>query len=272
MTFLPAAKGDTTILTDSHCHLDRVDLSPYDGDLSACVAAARERGVARMLCIGIDRHNAPTVADIARRFDGIYASAGEHPLDLDQAAIDEAELRALLSPAEVIAVGETGLDYHYSEDTKSLQQDSFSLHLSVAADTGKPAIVHTRNAREDTIALIREQADGRLKGVLHCFTESLEMAEAALELGFYISFSGIITFRNAEELRQVVKAVPMERLLVETDSPYLAPVPYRGKKNEPKYVVEVAECVAQLKGLDYDEVVAQTSANFDRLFGVKADS
>jgi TatD DNase family protein len=258
------------LLTDSHCHLDRLDLSPYDGDLAAAVAAARERGVARMLCIGIDRSNAPTVIEIARRFEGIYASVGIHPLDIaDQVeAVDE--LVALADDELVIAIGETGLDYYYTQDKKSEQQESFYNHLRASAQTGKPSIVHTRDAREDTLAIIREASDPNVAGVLHCFTESLEMAKAALEMNFYISFSGIITFKNAADLREVVAHVPLERMLIETDSPYLAPMPYRGKKNEPKYVVEVAQCVAGIKGISFEQVAEQTAENFDRLFKLAA--
>ncbi len=258
------------MLTDSHCHLDRLDLAPYDGQLDGAIAAARERGVQRMLCIGIDRSDAQTVIDIAARYEGIYASVGVHPLDLS----DEVETVDLLvqlgSDPNVVAIGETGLDYYYSTDRRDAQQESFARHLQASAQLKKPTVVHTRDAREDTLDIIRRHADPAVGGVLHCFTESWEMAEQALELGFDISFSGIITFKNAAELREVVKRVPLERMLVETDSPYLAPVPYRGKKNEPKYVVEVAQCVAELKGVDYEQVVAQTSANFDRLFGTVA--
>lgn len=258
------------LLTDSHCHLDRLDLSPYDGDLTAAIQAARQRGVARMLCIGIDRSNAPTVIDIARRFDGIYASVGIHPLDLAEEVEAIDELVALADDERVIAIGETGLDYYYSQDKKNEQQESFHNHLRASAKTGKPSIVHTRDAREDTLAIIREASDPEVAGVLHCFTESLEMAKAALELNFYISFSGIITFKNAADLREVVAHVPLERMLVETDSPYLAPVPFRGKKNEPKYVVEVAQCVADIKGISFEQVVEQTAENFDRLFKIAA--
>src|SRR5690606_14761809 len=166
----------------------------------------------------------------------------------------------------VVAIGETGLDYYYSQDRKAAQQESFRVHLQAAAQLRKPVIVHTRDAREDTLALIREAGDSEVGGVLHCFTESWEMARAALDLNYCISFSGIITFKNAEELREVVRRVPLDRLLVETDSPYLAPVPYRGKKNEPKYVREVAQCVADLKGLPLEELARITTANFDGLF------
>jgi TatD DNase family protein len=267
---VPRFSWNIAMLVDSHCHLDRIDLSPYDGDLAAALAAARERGVTRMLCIGIDRANAERVCEIARDHEGVYASVGIHPLDLGDELETEESLCQLARRPEVVAIGETGLDYHYSKDNKAAQQASFRAHLRAAAALRKPAIVHTREAREDTLAAIREAGDPTVGGVLHCFTEDWEMARAALDLNYYVSFSGIITFRNAEPLREVVRRMPLERLLVETDSPYLAPVPFRGKRNEPKYTREVAACVAELKGLSLEEVAAITSANFDRLFGTAA--
>ena len=255
------------MIVDSHCHLDRLDLSAYKQQgLSGAIDAARERGVSRMLCIGIDMNNARAVIDIARRFEGVYASVGVHPSDLTDGLACEQTLTAYANHPEVVAIGETGLDYYYGKDNAALQRQSFQQHLQLAASVKKPVVVHTRDAREDTIALIREFGDPQLGGVLHCFTESWEMAKQALDLNYFISFSGIITFKNAQELREVVRRVPLERMLVETDSPYLAPVPYRGKKNEPKYVVEVAQCVAQIKGVDIEVVSQVTSANFDRLF------
>ena len=260
------------MLVDSHCHLDRIDLTPYAGALTGALAAARERGVERMLCIGIDRGNAETVCAIAREHAGVYASVGVHPLDIAESLESVDSLCELANRPEVIAIGETGLDYfykedgYYSQDRKDAQQESFRVHLQAASRLRKPVIVHTRDAREDTLTLIREAGDAEVGGVLHCFTESWEMARAALDLNYCISFSGIITFKNAEELREVVRKVPLDRLLVETDSPYLAPVPFRGKKNEPKYVREVAECVAQLKGISFEELASVTTANFDRLF------
>lgn len=254
------------MLVDSHCHLDRIDLSPYDGDLSAAIGAAREAGVMRMLCVGIDRGNADTVCRIAREHDGVYASVGIHPLDLSDEVETFEGLSALGDRGEVVAIGETGLDYFYSQDHVAAQQQSFRVHLRAAAHLRKPVIVHTRDAREDTLAIIRDEADRELGGVLHCFTESWEMARAAIDLNFYISFSGIVTFKNAEELREVARKTPLDRLLVETDSPYLAPVPHRGKKNEPRFTLEVAAFVAELKGVSLEELAAITSANFDRLF------
>lgn len=259
------------MLVDSHCHLDRIDLTPYDGDLGAALAAARARGVTRMLCIGIDRNNAGTVCGIARDHQGVYASVGVHPLDIADKLETVDSLCTLADRPEVVAIGETGLDYHYennsnSQEKREAQQQSFRAHLCAASRLRKPVIVHTRDAREDTLALIREAGDAEVGGVLHCFTESWEMARAAIDMNYWISFSGIVTFKNAEELRDVVRQVPLDRLLVETDSPYLAPIPFRGKRNEPKYTREVAECVAQLKGISLEQLADITSANFDRLF------
>lgn len=254
------------MLVDSHCHLDRIDLEPYHGDLGAAIAAARERGITRLLCVGIDRGNADTVCAIAREHAGVYASVGVHPLDIKDELETIDSLCQLANRPEVVALGETGLDYYYSSENKAAQQQSFRAHLRAAARLELPVIVHTRDAREDTLALIREAANPETSGVLHCFTETWEMARQALDLNFYISFSGIITFKNAQDLREVVKHVPLDRLLVETDSPYLAPVPFRGKRNEPKYTREVAACVAELRNLSLEEVAEITSANFDRLF------
>lgn len=253
-------------LVDSHCHLDRIDLSPYGGSLEAALDAARAEGVERFLCIGIDRANAPVVVDIAHRNPGVYASVGIHPCDLGDAVESVDLLCQLADDPLVVAIGETGLDYHYSRERAQEQQESFHNHLRASARTGKPTVVHTREAREDTLALIREAADVEVGGVLHCFTESWAMARAALDLGFCISFSGIITFRNAAELREVVRQTPMERLLIETDSPYLAPVPHRGKRNEPRFVSAVAACVSEIKNIPVQEVAEITSSNFDKLF------
>jgi len=254
------------MLVDSHCHLDRIDLEPYQGDLGAALAAAHERGVTRMLCVGIDRGNADTVCGIAREHEGVYASVGVHPLDIKDELETIESLCELAQRPEVVALGETGLDYYYSSDNKAAQQQSFRAHLRAASRLGLPVIVHTRDARADTLALIREAGDVNSGGVLHCFTENWEMASQALDLNYYISFSGIITFKNAAELREVVRRVPLDRLLLETDSPYLAPVPFRGKRNEPKYTREVAACVADIKNLALEDVARITSENFDRLF------
>ena len=258
-------------LIDSHCHLDRLDLSETNGDLSVALDQARELGVTGFLCVDIDLDNFKDVLEIAEAHADIWCSAGIHPLaDLEATQLDAEHLSKLAqSSAKVIAIGECGLDYYYNPETAGNQRLLFETQLQVACALSKPVIVHTREAREDTLTLIRKYVPQGLKGVLHCFTESLEMAKAAVDLGFYISFSGIITFRNAESLREVVRQIPLDNILVETDSPYLAPVPYRGKSNQPKWVVEVAQCIADIKGMSFDEVCRATTENFERLFNLE---
>jgi TatD DNase family protein len=254
------------VLIDSHCHLDRLDLAAHGGSLDAALDAARGAGVGHFLCIGVSADNAATVKGLAERYDDVDCSVGVHPLDLQPGAAPALDwLLGELAHPKVVAIGETGLDYHYEPESAALQQASFRLHLEAARITGKPVIVHTREARADTLALLREAALPQA-GVLHCFTEDWEMAKAALDIGFYISLSGIVTFRNAEALREVARQVPADRLLVETDSPYLAPVPHRGKPNLPQYVREVAEYLAVLRGVSYEALAEQTSNNFKRLF------
>ena len=251
---------------DSHCHLDRLDLSPYDNDFSKMLQAATERKVDKMLCVSIALEQFTQMYDLIHKHDGIYASVGVHPLSAadEQVSVDVLVEKASLD--KIIAIGETGLDYFYQTDTQAVQQESFKNHLIAAGLLGLPTIIHTRDAQEDTLQLIREHGNMDSAGVLHCFTESIEMAKAAIDLNYMISFSGIITFKNASELREVIKQIPLERILIETDAPYLAPVPHRGKKNEPKNVVEVAQCIADLKGLSIEEVAESTSDNFYRLF------
>ncbi|WAJ36354.1 TatD family hydrolase [Pseudomonas sp. GOM7] len=254
------------MLIDSHCHLDRLDLAAHGGSLDAALDAARAAGVGHFLCIGVSADNAATVKSLAERYADVDCSVGVHPLDLEPGAEPALDwLLGELAHPKVVAIGETGLDYHYEPESAELQQASFRLHLEAARITGKPVIVHTREARADTLALLRE-AGLPQAGVLHCFTEDWEMAKAALDIGFYISLSGIVTFRNAEALREVARQVPADRLLVETDSPYLAPVPHRGKPNLPQYVREVAEYLAVLRGVSYETLAEQTGNNFKRLF------
>ena len=253
------------MLIDSHCHLDRLDLSAYDGSLDAALDAARARGVERFLCIGVSAENAPAVKSLAEHYADVFCSVGIHPLDLQPGVAPALNwLLDELNHPRVVAIGETGLDYHYEPEAAQLQQMSFRVHLEAAQKTGKPVVVHTRGARADTLTLLREAALPQA-GVLHCFTEDWEMAKAALDLGFYISLSGIVTFRNADALRDVARQVPADRLLVETDSPYLAPIPYRGKPNLPQYVREVAEFLAMLRGESYERFAEQTTENFQRL-------
>jgi TatD DNase family protein len=254
------------MLIDSHCHLDRLDLTPYDGSLDRALDAARAKGVGKFLCIGVDAANAPVVKRLSECYPDVYCSVGVHPLDLvdDQTTELEWLLRELDHP-RVVAIGETGLDYHYQPEMAEQQKRSFQCHLAAAARTGKPVIIHTREARSDTLDLLRE-ADLVHAGVLHCFTEDWDMARQALDLGYYISLSGIVTFRNAQALRDVARQVPADRLLVETDSPYLAPVPHRGKPNEPQFVCDVAAFVAQLRDEPLDALWQSTTDNFHRLF------
>jgi len=268
------------MLVDSHCHLDRLQTSAYDNGLEGAIAAAKERDIAYMLCVCISADNRQAVVDIANKYPGIFASVGVHPSDVTGDVLSVEELcawatdvlgedekrEAPVAADKIVAIGESGLDYYYSGEKADWQKQSFSNHLIAGAELGLPVIVHTRDAREDTLALMQQYASREHAGVMHCFTESWEMAEAALKMNFYISISGIVTFKNAQDLREVVKKIPLEKLLVETDSPYLAPVPYRGKSNEPKYVREVAEYIAELRGLSFDELAEITTSNFFNLF------
>ena len=255
------------MLIDSHCHLDYLTSAERGFDFDTLMSEAADAGVTHMLTVSVDRQNMPRVLADAARQSNVFASVGIHPgAAHEDALVTEAELAQWSFAPKVVAIGETGLDYHYGADTADLQRESFVRHLRAAADCGLPVIVHTREAREDTLRLLSTHASREHAGVMHCFTESLDMAMAALEMNFMISFSGIISFRNADELRDVVRAVPLERLLVETDSPYLAPVPHRGKPNRPAWVARVAECVAELKGVEVEVVHRQTSENFARLF------
>ncbi|MBP7230176.1 MAG: TatD family hydrolase [Moraxellaceae bacterium] len=250
---------------DSHCHLDRLDLGKLGTDLDGALAAARARGVRHFLCVGVDLETLPDVLAVAEAYEDVSASVGVHPLHLDSLEPEIEQLITLAAHPKVVAIGETGLDYHYDQENPAIQQRRFRKHIEASLRTRKPLIVHTRAAREDTIAILREE--GAFAGVMHCFTEDWDMAKAALDLGFYISFSGIVSFANAVELRDVASRVPMDRLLIETDSPWLAPVPYRGKTNQPAYVVDVAKVIAELRGMTIEEVGETTSENFRRLFG-----
>ncbi len=254
------------MIIDSHCHLDRINLDRYEHSLSNALNAARERGVDGFLCISISLENLQNVVDIAQSERNVWASVGVHPLDVDSGTADVAALQTFAAQDKVVAIGETGLDYYYSQDSKALQQESFAAHLQAAAAADLPVVVHTRDAREDTLSLIQSEGKQESAGVLHCFTEDWDMARRAMDMNYMISISGIVTFKNAEALRDVVRKMPLDRLLLETDSPYLAPIPYRGKPNQPMYVREVAEYVAELKGLSVEELGEITSANFFKLF------
>jgi len=254
------------MLVDSHCHLDRLKLDKYDGDLTRALQSARDAGVGKMLCVGISLDNREAVTSLAERFDDVVASVGVHPLDVESGLATEQQLLEWGRHPKVVALGESGLDYYYSDESKRVQQESFAVHLRAAAQAKLPVIVHTRDARQDTLDLIAEHGSQESAGVLHCFTESWEMARAAMDMNYYVSLSGIVTFKNAEDLREVARKMPLDRLLVETDSPYLAPIPYRGKPNEPAFVREVAQFVADLKGISFEKLCEITGAIFHRLF------
>lgn len=256
----------TQMFIDSHCHLDRLELAALGTDLEGALATARAAGVDHFLCIGVDLESLPAVIAVAEANADVSASVGVHPLHLESLEPEIERLVELAAHPKVVAIGETGLDYHYDKESPAAQQRRFRKHIEAARRTGKPLVVHTREARADTIRILREE--GAEQGVLHCFTEDWATAKAALDLGFYISFSGIVTFANAHELREVATKVPLDRLLIETDSPWLAPVPFRGKTNQPAYVVEVARAVAKLRGLSVEQIGEQTSGNFRRLFSV----
>lgn len=255
------------LLVDSHCHLDRLAFDQIEGGLAGALAQARAAGVGHFLCVAINLESYPAMRTLVDPFPDVSVSVGMHPTDSHDRLPDRAELTGLGRDARVVAIGETGLDYYYGAEHKDHQQALFRLHVQTARAVGKPLIVHTRDARDDTIDILREEGAEAVGGVMHCFTEDWDTARRALDLGFYISFSGIVTFRNAESLRDVARMVPADRLLVETDSPYLAPVPKRGKSNQPAYVRHVAECVAQVRGIPFEDLAALTTANYFRLFG-----
>ncbi|MBS0446921.1 MAG: TatD family hydrolase [Proteobacteria bacterium] len=256
---------------DSHCHLTFPELASRIDDVRAAMRAA---DVDRALCICTTLEEFDAVHALALRYDDFWCSAGVHPDHEDVREPSVADLLALAARPRVVAIGETGLDYYRlngrSIDDMEWQRERFRVHIRAAQQTGLPLVIHTRSASDDTLRLLRDAKAGH--GVFHCFTETAEVARAALDLGFHISFSGILTFKNAIELREVARFVPMDRCLIETDSPYLAPVPYRGKTNEPAYVPWVARQVAELKGVPVEDVAAATSRNFERLFGLSKSS
>ena len=258
------------MFVDSHCHLDRLDLTAHAGDLNAVLDAARARDVSQFLAIAVTLEDVPGLAEIARDHADVAISAGVHPLHQVAVEPDIETIKACAERFEAVAIGETGLDYHYDGVSRDVQHERFKRHLIAATELELPVIVHTREAKEDTLALIREHTDPAIGGVLHCFTEDLDMAREDVRHGFFISLSGIVTFRSAGSIRELARMVPLDRLLIETDSPYLAPVPHRGKPNEPQWVVEVAECIAAERGISLDEVAMQTTVNFYRLFRAAA--
>ena len=251
---------------DSHCHLDRIDLQDFQQDFSQLLEAAQANRVERMLCVSITLEDYGPMRRLVEPYKHIDLSVGVHPCHTPEQGETVDLLVEMGQDDRVVAVGETGLDYYYSAETQDEQQASFRDHIRAARRLSKPIIVHTRDARQDTLDILREEGAEQCRGVLHCFTESWEMAREALELGFYISFSGIVTFKNAAELREVARQVPDDRFLIETDSPYLAPVPHRGKQNHPAWVKHVAECLAEVRGGSLESVAELSRNNYLRLF------
>lgn len=254
-------------LIDSHCHLDRLDLTPYDENLSNALNYANDLGVGHMLCVSINMENFKDVIGAAHKYDFVSASVGVHPNEVDGHDPSVEELISLADDKNIVAIGETGLDYFRSEGDLTWQQDRLRRHVAASRETKKPLIIHMRDATEDTLRILKEEKADEVGGVMHCFVENWEVAQRALDLNFVISFSGIVTFNSAKELQEVAKNVPQDKMLVETDSPYLAPVPYRGKSNQPAYVVNVAEKIAELRNISLDEVARLTTKNYIDLFG-----
>lgn len=252
------------MLVDSHCHLDFPD---FGGEVDELVARAHAAGVGILLTICTRPRLAEESIAIAERHDGVCCAVGLHPHHVAAEGMpDEDDLVTIAAHPKVVGIGETGLDYHYDRSPRDLQQESFRRHIRASRRAGLPFIVHSRNADADTAMILREEAGGRVPGVMHCFSSTRELAEKSLELGLYISLSGIVTFRNSEGLRAIVRDIPADRLLVETDAPFLAPVPKRGKRNEPAFVVHTAAEVARLKGLDEAEFAEKSTNNFHTLF------
>jgi TatD DNase family protein len=259
------------MFVDSHCHLDRLDLTPFDGQLSKALATAKDNSVTHFLCVSIDLDSWPAMYRQVADYPQVAISVGVHPSTSKNYLASVAELTELAKDPRVVAIGETGLDYFHGKDpqARERQETSFRTHIAAAKQVNKPLIIHAREAREATLQILSEEGADQVGGVFHCFTEDWPTAERALALNFYISFSGIVTFRNAQQIKEVAQRVPANRMLIETDSPYLAPVPYRGKSNQPAWVRHVAECVAELRNEPLPQVAQTTSANFFDLFGYR---
>lgn len=254
---------------DSHCHINFPELATRLPEIFGTMA---DNQVSHALCVSVDLPDFPQVLALAEQYPNVYASVGVHPDYLDTPEPSVAELVRLADHPKVVAIGETGLDYYRLEGDLEWQRKRFRTHIQASRATGKPLIIHTRSAAEDTLRIMQEEGAGTTAGgaggVMHCFTESLAVAQAAIEMGFYISFSGIVTFKSAKDLQAVALAVPLDKMLIETDSPYLAPIPHRGKMNQPGWVRHVAEYLSQLKGIPLEQVAQQTTDNFFRLFKI----
>ena len=250
-------------LVDSHCHIPLIEM---DGGADSVIKAAREAGVGHMLCVSIDLDSFPEIKQLAVSYPCVSASAGVHPNSAREIELSEKILLELADDPAVVAIGETGLDYFRSQGDLDWQRQRFRIHIRAAREINKPLIIHSREARGDVIKILTEEGAQAVGGVMHCYVDDLDTAKQAIDLNFYISFSGIVTFRNAQALQDVARQVPLDRVLVETDSPYLAPVPYRGKQNQPAYVRFVAEKIAELQQVELSEVISITTQNYNNLF------
>lgn len=254
------------MLVDSHCHLNMLDLANFDGKLSQVIAAAKEAGVGHFLCVAVTLDDHAELAKLADQYPNIDISVGLHPNEQPGEALDVPTLFSSAAHPKVVAIGETGLDYFRSEGDLSWQQQRFCEHIHAGKQLNKPLIIHSRDAKKDTIDILKQESASDVGGVMHCFTEDWEMAKQALDLNFYISFSGIVTFKSATTLQEVAQKIPLDRLLIETDCPYLAPVPFRGKMNQPAYVKYVAEFIAHLRQEPFELIAQHSTDNYFKLF------
>jgi len=254
------------MLIDSHCHLDMLDLAKHDGDLESAIIAARAAGVGHILNICVTLENFPRVLEIAKTYEGVSCTVGLHPSEqhCHEPSVDD--LIELAQHPKVIGIGESGLDYFHCSGDLTWQQERFRRHIQAAKQINKPLVIHSRESSDDMYRILCDEKVNEIGGVLHCFTDSYEAAQKFVDLGFYIGITGIVTFKKALQVQEVAQKIPLERLLVETDAPYLAPEPYRGKPNEPAYVRYVAEHIAKLRNISYDELALQTTKNFWELF------
>ena len=254
------------MLVDSHCHLDMLDLQSFEGGLDGVLAAARAQGVGHMLCVSVNLEDYPDMLALVEGCDEVTVSVGVHPNEQGGHDPDPAELVELAAQPRVIAIGETGLDYFRSEGDLDWQRQRFRNHIAAAKQCGKPLIIHSRDAKEHTLRIMKEEGASAARGVMHCFTGDWDMAQRAIDMDFYISFSCIVNFNSARELKEIAQKMPLDRMLVETDCPYLAPVPHRGTPNQPAYVRHVAAHIAELRGETLDSIASATTENFKTLF------
>jgi len=256
---------------DSHCHLDMIDLAEFNDHMDNVIELAADNQVTDILSISVDLESFPRILETARQYPNVFASVGLHPCHTPDDSVSVEQLCQLSDDSKIVAIGETGLDYYMNEgcdprnDNFAWQRERFKIHIRTAIETKKPLIIHTRDAREDTLKILKEEGAHKIGGIMHCFVEDVETAQQALDMGFHISFSGIVTFKNAKSIQEVAKMVPDDRLLIETDSPYLAPVPMRGKKNQPAYVAYIGEFLAQLRGTSVEHIAKITRDNYFKI-------